>query len=170
MEGIKGDIEDLFVHADIINDTDADGSAPPVDDVFLAAQQEKVDKTWFATAKQAFIILKTLFTIFVCVQAVRKWKKIDLPMSKPAQRVLLFNCLIVTGVAVYKFTTKQIAPLFLLQAASHYSCFCVLHVLLGYVDIKKTERRDAIVNIFKPMHGMFFLIAYLGFKASSCDQ
>ena len=83
--------------------------------------------------------------------------------------ILVLNCLIVSGVAVYKFTTKQIAPLFLLQAASHYSCFCVLYVLIGYVDIKKTEKRDAIMSILSPMHGIFFLIAYLGFKASSCD-
>ena len=124
----------------------------------------------FATVKQIFIILKTLFTIYVCLHAAYKWRKTSLPMRKPAQLLLVFNCILVSGVAVYKFTTKQIAPLFLLQAASHYSCFCVLYVLVGYVDIKKTEKRDTIMSILNPMHGMFFLIAYLGFKASSCDQ
>ena len=169
MDGIQDDIKDLGVDIGLIDNSNSE-TAPPVDDVYLAAEQDKVDKTLFATLKQVFIIVKSAFTIYICLHAAYKWRKTKLPMGKPAQFLLIFNALIVLGVGAYKFTTKQIAPLFLLQAASHYSCFCVLHVLLGYVDVKNKEKRDKLVSIFKPFHFMFAIVAYIGYKSSSCDQ
>ena len=85
---------------------------------------------------------------------------------------LLFSALIAIGVAVYKFTTKAIAPLFLLQAISHYSVFCVLHVLVAFAKNHKSKetQQKKLITAMWPFHIMFFVIMAVGYKATVCDQ
>ena len=84
---------------------------------------------------------------------------------------LLFSAFVAIGVSVYKFTTKAIAPLFLLQVISHYSVFCVLHVLVAFAKNHKSKetRQKKLVSAMWPFHLMYLVIMGVGFKASSCD-
>mmetsp|Transcript_31476 Transcript_31476/g.41684 ORF Transcript_31476/g.41684 Transcript_31476/m.41684 type:complete len:98 (+) Transcript_31476:146-439(+) len=95
---------------------------------------EKVDASPLATLKKIFIVAKTSFILYQTVKAAIAWRRSKKAMGVPAQFCLLFSGLIVLAVCVYKFTSKQIKPLVTLQALSHYLCFCILHVLLGYVE------------------------------------
>lgn len=134
---------------------------------------EKVDKSWPATLKQIFVIIKSAVIICITLHAAYKWRKSKHPMGKAAQFCLFFNALIVLGVCIYKFTSKQIAPLFLLQAASHYSAFLVFHVLIAYAPVNSSnsakEMKRKILTALKPFHAMFIVIIYVGFKACHCD-
>lgn len=96
-------------------------------------EMEKVDVSPLAIFKKVFILAKTGFILYQTIKAAIAWRRSKKPMGVPAQLCLLFSALIVTSVCVYKFTSKDIRPLATLQAMSHYLCFIVLHVLLGYV-------------------------------------
>ena len=130
-------IEEVGIEPTIIDQSElTQDAAPTVDEVYykyLSVEMEKVDKSWPATLKQIFVVVKSAAMICIALHAAYKWRKSKHPMGKAAQLLLIFNALIVLGVCVYKFTSKEIAPLFLLQATSHYSVFCVFHALLAYV-------------------------------------
>ena len=57
---------------------------PPVDEVYLAAEMDKVDKSWPAIAKQIFIVVKTLVIVGITLHAAYKWRKSSHPMRKSA--------------------------------------------------------------------------------------
>jgi hypothetical protein len=78
------------------------------------ADMEEVDRHPAAILKEILVILKASFTVYVTLQAAWKWRKYGDRMAKPAQFFLIFNALIVTLVTVYKFTSKMVAPLFVL--------------------------------------------------------
>ena len=143
-----------------------------VDEVYLSGKMEEVDKSWLATGKQIFILVKTLVIVGITLHAAWKWRKSNHPMRKSAQVCLLFSAFIAIGVSVYKFTSKAIAPLFLLQVISHYSVFCVLHVLVTFAQNRKSKetRQKKLIAAMWPFHLMYLVIAVVGFKASSCDQ
>jgi len=81
---------------------------------------------------------------------------------------LLFSALIVASVCAYKFTSKEIKPLVTLQALSHYLCFCILHVLLGYVECRKFEARSQILKAFKGLHVIWWAVIAFSFKTATC--
>jgi hypothetical protein len=103
----------------------------------------KVDKTGPGIAKSAFIVIKCSFVIFQTLKAAKAWNKSNMPMTRPVQLTLILSCFILAFGAAYKFTHKKIAPLFLLQSLGNYCSFCVLHVLVGYVQNKKSKEKRA---------------------------
>ena len=91
-------------------------------------------------------------------------------MGVPAQFCLLLSALIVLAVAVYKFTSKKIAPLVALQAMSHYLAFCIIHVLLGYVQCAKFEMRDKILKAFWGFHLIWWVLIAIAAQNSGCSK
>ena len=83
MDGIQDDIQDLGVDLGLVNDPNADAH-PMVDEMYLAAEMEKVDKSWPAILKQTFVLAKSAFTICITLHAAYKWRKTKLPMGIPA--------------------------------------------------------------------------------------
>lgn len=151
--------------------TDQVDSAPALDDATLQAAMDEVDKSTFAIVKQIFVILKTSFLVFQTLKAANAWRKSKTAMAKPALFLLLANAALVIGVLFYKFSSKKIAPLFVLQGLSHYSAFCVLHVLVGYSECKAFEEmRGKFSQAFLLMHCIFWCIFGLGFSNTECTQ
>ena len=99
-------------------------------------EMDNVEKSGMGTAKKIFILAKTGFVVFQTIKGAIAWRKSKKRMSNPALLCLLFSALIVCLVCAYKFTSKEIKPLVTLQAMSHYLCFIILHVLVGYNDCK----------------------------------
>jgi len=117
------------------------------------------------------VILKTSFLVYQTLKAANSWRKSKSLMAKPALLLLLLNAALVVAVCVYKFSSKNIAPLFLLQGLSHYSAFCVLHVLVGYSECKAfDDMRSKFANAFLLMHCIFWCILGLGFSNTECTQ
>ena len=120
-----------------------------------AEEMEKVETSPAAIAKKVFILAKSGFVVYQTVKAAIAWRRSKKPMGVPAQVCLLFSALIVSLVCAYKFTSKEIKPLVTLQAMSHYLCFCILHVLLGYVECRNFEMRDKLLRCFYVFHLMY---------------
>jgi hypothetical protein len=131
---------------------------------------EKVEQSPLAIAKKIFVLAKTSFVIYQTVKAAIAWRRSKKPMGVPAQLCLLFSALIVGSVCAYKFTSKEIKPLVTLQAMSHYLCFCILHVLLGYVECRKFEARSKILNAFKFFHVLWWAIIFFAYKTATCSK
>jgi len=93
-------------------------------------------------------------------------------MGGPSQLLLLFNALIVAIVTVYKFTSKQIAPLFILQTLSHYSFFLAFTVLIKYSENSKIQEIGGkILKRLMPLHFLYIFIIIFGYlKISDCSE
>ena len=105
------------------------------------AEMEKVEASPLAIAKKVFIVAKTAFILWQTIKAAAAWRRSKKPMGTPAFLCLMFSAFIVINVAIYKFTSKEIRPLVMLQTLSNYLAFCILHVLIGYAECKKFEAR-----------------------------
>lgn len=92
------------------------------------------------------------------MKAALAWKNSKKPMAGPAFLVLLFSAIIVIGVCIYKFTSKEIKPLVTLQALSHYLAFCILHVLVGYAEAKDFKERPKLMRAFYVFHVIYWII------------
>ena len=88
-------------------------------------------------------------------------------MATPAMLVLTLSAVIVAGVCAYKFTSKNVRPLVSLQCLSHYLCFCILHVLIGYADAKNFEARPNILRVFYMFHAIYW--GLIAFSAHTAD-
>jgi len=141
----------------------------PRDEEIWNQEMEKVDASPFAIAKKIFILAKTSFIVYQTIKAAMAWRRSKKPMGVPAQILLLFSALIVIGVCVYKFTSKHLKPLVFLQAMSHYLCFCIFHVLVGYVECKNFEVRGKIVTACKMFHLGWWLLIAIAAQNSGCD-
>ena len=107
------------------------------------AAMKAIDRSGPGRMKSAFIVIKAAFVIMKTLKAARVWYKSDMPMGKPSALVLVISALTIMLGAVFKFSHKRIMPLFLLQSLGNYCAFCVLHVLVGYVQNKQSEARRA---------------------------
>ena len=142
----------------------------PRDEAVWNEEMEKVEASPAAIAKKIFIITKTAFILFQTLKAANAWRKSSKKMAMPATLVLLMSAVIVASIAAYKFTSKRILPLATLQACSHYLCLCVLHVLVGYADAKKFEKRTAILRGFKLFHVIYWVIIGVAATKTSCTE
>ena len=129
-----------------------------------------MEKRTAAFIKELLVIAKASYTVAITLQAAWKWRKYGDKMAKPAQFFLIFNALIVALVTVYKFTSKMVAPLFVLQALSHYSCFLVFVVLWTYGDhaklnAQRAKRSKTVVR----MHIAYWVVIALGYKLCNCQ-
>ena len=96
-----------------------------------------MEKGTVAKVKEGLMLLKTLFTLYQTLKAAWSWRNSKMKMAKPAMMLLLFSAAIVTYGYWYKHTSKEIGPLVVMQGLSHYNSFCIIHVLLGYVECRK---------------------------------
>lgn len=72
---------------------------------------------------------------------------------------------------VYKFTSKHIAPLFVLQGLTMYSAFCILHVLVIYTENEKSaEIKAKLEGTFKIIHAFYLVILYVAYPNVECTQ
>jgi len=133
-------------------------------------EMEKVDASPLAIAKKVFIIAKTAFILYQTIKAAKAWRRSNKLMAGPAFICLLFSGLIVLAVCVYKFTSKKIAPLVALQAMSHYLCFCIFHVLLGYVQCAKFDIREKLLKAFWIFHVIWWVLIAIAAQNSGCSK
>ena len=107
------------------------------DEATLQQAMDEVDGGSPAIAKEIFVLAKTLFTLYQTLKAAWAWRNAKMRMAKPATGLLIFSALILIYGYWYKHSSKEIAPLVVLQGLSHYNSFCILHVLLGHVECAK---------------------------------
>jgi hypothetical protein len=74
---------------------------------------DAVDKHWTAHLKTAFVLYMAGKTIFDTLKASKQWNDQG-KLSGKIQMLLLFNAVMVALVTYFKFTSKHIAPLFVL--------------------------------------------------------
>lgn len=125
--------------------------------------------------KGIFTISKALFTTFGIYSATRLWSKSDSALAKPATRLLGFNALLVALITIYKLTRREIAPLFVLQCLSHYSCFLVFATLSGFGShpniTKKGKRGDRRISFaIWSLHVLYAMVLVLGFMWCECTE
>lgn len=125
--------------------------------------------------KGIFTISKALFTTFGIYSATQLWSKSDSALAKPATRLLEFNALLVALITIYKLTRREIAPLFVLQCLSHYSCFLVFCVLSGFGSHpniqKKGKRGDRRISLaIWSLHLLYAMVLVVGFLWCECTQ
>ena len=142
--------------------------ALPQDEEVWNAEMEKVEASPFAIAKKVFIVVKTGFILWQTLKAAGAWRRSKKPMGTPAFICLMFSAFIVINVAIYKFTSKEIKPLVMLQTLSNYQSFCILHVLIGYAECKKFEMRNKIMTAFKAFHVIYWIILFLSRETATC--
>lgn len=127
---------------------------------------DSVDHHWTAHLKTAFVLYKALSTLLGTLKAAKVWNNTKMKMGGPAQMLLIFNAIVCVLVTVYKFTSKHVGPLFVLQAISHYGFFLAFIVLVKYNE--NLQIRDAGSKILKkltPLHALYgFVIIYGFFK------
>ena len=140
-------------------------------DAETVAAMEEIDRSIVGTLKTCFVVGKTLFTILGTLQAVVAWNKSKKAMKGPAQLLLLFNVCITAGILAYKLSSKHIAPLFLLQGLSFYSAFCVLHVLVGYVECEKAAGlKQKLAGLFKLIHFLYIVLLFVSYPQVECGK
>ena len=100
------------------------------------AAEDEIDSSGPGMVKTLFIVLKASYMIFKTLQAAKVWKKSTSPMGKPAFMVLMLSAVVIAAGAIFKFTHKRLAPLFLLQNLGSFCAFSVLHVLIVSVPCK----------------------------------
>ena len=133
-------------------------------------EMEKVDASPLSKLKKVLVLAKTAFIIFQTVKAAIAWRRSRKPMGIPAQMCLLFSALIVALGCAYKFTSKLLMPIVVLQAMSHYLCFIIIHVLLGYVQCNKFENRAKILKVFWMFHACWWVVIFFAFKTTTCTK
>ena len=131
---------------------------------------EAVDRHWTAYLHTAFILYKAATTIFGTLTAAKAWNTQKLKMSGPAQMLLIFNAILVALATLYKFTSKHIGPLFVLQCLSHYGFLLAFTVLVEYNENSQVRNKGRkILGKLMPLHAVFVLVLLYGyFKQSRC--
>lgn len=86
--------------------------------------------------------------------------------------LLIFNAIVCVLLTVYKFTSKKIGPLFVLQAISHYGFYLAFIVLVKFNENKQIAAAGSkILTKLKPLHIVFaFVIGYGYLKQSKCSD
>eukprot|EP00562_Extubocellulus_spinifer_P025780 CAMPEP_0178668288 /NCGR_PEP_ID=MMETSP0698-20121128/31502_1 /TAXON_ID=265572 /ORGANISM="Extubocellulus spinifer, Strain CCMP396" /LENGTH=283 /DNA_ID=CAMNT_0020311849 /DNA_START=241 /DNA_END=1093 /DNA_ORIENTATION=- len=135
-----------------------------IDDIIVAVNDADFDIDF----KGVFTVSKALFTSFGIYKAKRSGD------AKPAVRLLGFNALLVALITIYKLTRREIAPLFVLQCLSHYSCFLVFAALAGFGShpkIKKGKRGDRRIALaIWTLHLLYAIVLVLGFLWAECYE
>lgn len=141
-----------------------------IDDIIEAVSDADFDIDF----KGIFTVSKALFTSFGIYKATKIWNKSDSALAKPAVRLLGFNALLVALITIYKLTRREIAPLFVLQCLSHYSCFLVFAALTGFGShpkIKKGKRGDRRISLaIWTLHLLYAIVLVLGFLWAECYE
>jgi len=102
----------------------------------VQSDMDEIDHHWLSHLKTAFVVYKAITTCVGTAKASQAWKKSDKKMAGPAQMLLIFNAIVCVLVTVFKFTSKKIGPLFVLQALSHYGFYLAFIVLVKFNENK----------------------------------
>lgn len=143
-----------------------------ITDPSVQADMDSVDHHWLSHLKTAFVVYKAVTTLFGTLKAAKDWNMQSSKMAGPAQMLLIFNAIVCVLVTVYKFTSKHVAPLFVLQCLSHYGFYLAFIVLVKQNDNASIrEAGGKIVNKLKPLHALYgFVIVYGFLKQSKCSD
>lgn len=148
------------------------------DELFQDAieRMNEIEALGFKTlAKASFSCGKCLYTLNGIKKAIDQYSRDgDTALSRQAVRLLrLFGTQVVL-ITIYKFTSKAIAPLFVLQLLSHYSCFLVFAALTGFGShpkIKKGGKGDRRIQLaIWAMHLVFGAALVVGLEHSVCSD
>ena len=141
-----------------------------IDDIIEAVNDADFDIDF----KGIFTISKALFTTFGIYKATAIWSKSDSALATPATRLLGFNAILVALITIYKLTRREIAPLFVLQCLSHYSCFLTFAALAGFGShpkIKKGKRGDRRIALtIWSLHILYATVLVVGFMWAECYE
>mmetsp|Transcript_19765 Transcript_19765/g.32707 ORF Transcript_19765/g.32707 Transcript_19765/m.32707 type:complete len:296 (-) Transcript_19765:201-1088(-) len=141
-----------------------------IDDIIEAVNDADFDIDF----KGLFTVSKALFTTFGIYKATTIWNKSTSALAKPAIRLLGFNAVLVALITIYKLTRREIAPLFVLQCLSHYSCFLTFAALAGFGShprIKKGKRGDRRIALaIWSLHFLYAAVLVVGFMWAECNE
>jgi len=142
------------------------------EDFSLQDDHEAVDKHWSA---HVINVIKLYLAFRQCkgtLLMANEWGKSTSRMAATVRKLLIFNAIVGVMVAAYKFTTKLIAPLYLLQSISHY-CFLLSFLVLTQWSDNEAIRKKSwpVVQTTKKLHFVYALVIVLGFvKLSECTE
>jgi hypothetical protein len=93
-------------------------------------------------------------------------------MAGPAQMLLIFNAIVCVVITAYKFTSKNIGPLFVLQCLSHYGFFLAFIVLVEFNENPQiVDAGRKILKKLTPLHALYgFVMLYGYLKQSNCTD
>ena len=93
-------------------------------------------------------------------------------MAGPAQMLLLFNAIVCVIITAYKFTSKHIGPLFVLQCLSHYGFFLAFIVLVEFNENSQVvDAGRKIIKKLTPLHALYGFVMLYGYvKQSKCSD
>lgn len=140
-------------------------------DLDATKDMDEVDRHPAAIIKDILVISKALFAMYGLLKAGNEWRQSKADLAKPATILLTFNAMLVGLVTVYKFTSKHIAPLFLLQGFSHYSVFLIFVVLVNKGDY--TGQKQVREKLKKPIMGLhvaYAVVLLVGYKLCKCSS
>lgn len=131
---------------------------------------EEMDRHPAAIIKEILVIAKALFAMYGLLKAAKIWGSTKAALAKPACALLALNAFLVGMVTVYKFTSKDVAPLFLLQGLSHYSVFLIFVVLVKYGDYSgKAQVKAKLAKPFMGLHVAYAVVLAVGYKLCKCS-
>jgi hypothetical protein len=139
-------------------------------DTQAQADMDAVDKHWSAHLKTAFVLYMAGSTIWGTLKASKQWNDAS-KFGGKIQMLLLFNAAMVALVTIFKFTSKHIAPLFVLQCISHYSFFLTFIVMIRSNENQKVRATgNKILKSTKPFHPLFIITIIGGYFLTDCSS
>jgi len=144
----------------------------PAIDPEVQADMDAVDHHWTAHIKTAWMLYKCGTTLIGTLMAAKAWHQVKMRMAGPSQMLLIFNAIVCVLITAYKFTSKHIGPLFVLQTLSHYGFFLAFIVLVEYNENPQiVESGRKIIKKLTPLHALYgFVILYGYLKQSKCSD
>ena len=138
----------------------------------FAADEAEVDKHILSHVKTALVLYLAVTKCKKTLEMSAAWSKSDSYMAKPAQWLLVFNAIACVLVTAYKFTSKHVAPLFLLQCISHYGFLLSFQVLLKYSNIPEIRKKsEALVHKLNNLNFVYAILIVFGFLGlSKCSD
>jgi len=97
---------------------------------------DEVDRHVLSHLKTCLVLYMAVTKCIKTVKMSQQWSGANSKMAKPAQYLLLFNALACVLVTVFKFTSKHIGPLYVLQAISHLGFLLSYLCLVKYSDVE----------------------------------
>lgn len=133
---------------------------------------DDVDKHWLSHVKTCFVLYMAVTKCYKTVQMSQKWSEANSRMAKPAQYLLLFNALACVLVTVFKFTSKHIGPLYVLQAVSHLGFLLSYLCLVKFSDLDDIQKKGAaVVKKLTPLIPVYLLVIVYGyFGLGNCTE
>ena len=126
----------------------------PLTEAQIQADMDEIDKNPASIVKTVLICLKAGYLIFISFKAAYKWSG-----QLRIQALLITSALLTGAVTYYKTTSKEIAPLFLLQGLSMLITTLCLPALLTFPKRNESARAAFSSSIrFQMMINLGFVL------------